>query len=177
MAARTSSFQFQAGGPDVRAVAERLAVRHVLEGSVPRDGDRLRRTVQLIDAATGFHHWSERYDRASADVFAIQDEIATGVAERLSPGLSEGARTALRRREARARGLIARALALAPDEHPVLYNAACAYARLGDPERAFELLGRIVEAGFGHRSWFEHDTDLAPLRDDPRFGALLARMR
>jgi TolB-like protein/Flp pilus assembly protein TadD len=387
VAARTSSFQFEAGAADVREVAERLAVGHVLEGSVRRDGDRLRVTVQLIDAASGFHVWSERYDRASADVFAIQDEIAAGVAERLSTGLSEGARTALRRRgtrdlaayerylqgrrlanehrdrslraavveyeaaleldpefaaawagladchtwlyfwhghkaedlaraeeasaraseldpdgpealaargwvlevagryaeaaamfeqalaaapdfyeatyqfarlrfvegryreaaelfergarldpddyqclslaimaydhlgeperaeetarralarverrielapgdaralylgavdatrigdSERARELIERALALDPDEHPVLYNAACAYTRLGDHERAFELLGRIVEAGFGHRSWFEHDTDLAPLRDDPRFGDLLDRMR
>jgi TolB-like protein/Flp pilus assembly protein TadD len=387
VAARTSSFQFVAGSADVREVAERLAVGHVLEGSVRRDGDRLRVTVQLIDAETGFHLWSERYDRASADVFAIQDEIATGVAAKLSTGLTEGVRTALRRRGTRdlaayerylrgrrlanehrdrslraaaveyeaaleldpefaaawaaladcqtwlyywhghdpatlaraeeasaraseldsdgpealaaragvlsvagrfaeadaaferalaaapefyealyhfarlrfvegrneeaaelfergarlqpddyqcvslatmayehlgdseraldaarrtlarverridlvpgdaralylgagaaarvgdaerARNWIARALAVDPDEHPTLYNAACVLVLLGDTDQALELLERVADAGFAHRAWVEHDTDLAPLRDHPRFTALLAKLR
>jgi len=387
VAARSSSFQFVAGSADVREVAERLAVGHVLEGSVRRDGDRLRVTVQLIDAATGFHLWSERYDRGSADVFTIQDEIAAGVAAKLSTGLSEGARTALRRRGTRdlaayerylrgrrlanehrdrslraaaleyeaaleidpgyaaawaaladcqtwlyfwhghlpedlaraeeasaraseldpdgpealaARGYVLsvagryaeadaaferalaaapdfydavyqfarlrfvegrneeaallfergaqlepddyqclslammayenlgdreraldtalramerverrvelapgdarafylgagaaiwigdadrarawaeRALALDPEEYPTLYNVACVLARLGEAEQALDLLERAADTGFGHRAWFEHDPDFIPLRDHPRYAALLAKMR
>ena len=100
VAARTSSFQFLAGG-DVHEVAARLEVGHVLEGSVRRDREHLRVTVQLVDAATGFHLWSERYDRACEDVFAIQEEIAASVAARLANGLTEGARSALRRRGTR----------------------------------------------------------------------------
>jgi TolB-like protein/Tfp pilus assembly protein PilF len=387
VAARTSSFQFVAGSADVREVAERLAVGHVLEGSVRRDGDLLRVTVQLVDAATGFHLWSERYDRASADVFAIQDEIAAGVAAKLSTGLSEAARSALRRRGTRdlaayerylrgrrlanehrdrslraaaaeyeaaleidpefaaawaaladcqtwlyfwhghepealaraeeasaraseldpdgpealaARGYVLsvagryaeadaafehalaaapdfyeavyqfarlrfvegrnreaaelfergarlepddhqclalatmayenlgdreraldaarrtmarverrvelapgdarafylgagaaiwlgdterarawaeRSLALDPDEYPTLYNVACVHARLGETDRALDLLERAADTGFGHRAWFEHDPDFAALRDHPRFTALLAQLQ
>ena len=386
VAARTSSFQFDAGG-DVQEVAARLEVGHVLEGSVRRDREHLRVTVQLIDGTTGFHLWSERYDRASADVFAIQDEIAAGVAAKLSTGLSEAARSALRRRGTRdlaayerylrgrrlanehrdrslraaaaeyeaaleidpefaaawaaladcqtwlyfwhghlpedlaraeeasaraseldpdgpealaARGYVLsvagryaeadaaferalaaapdfydavyqfarlrfvegrneeaallfergaqlepddyqclslammayenlgdreraldtalramerverrvelapgdarafylgagaaiwignadrarawaeRALALDPEEYPTLYNVACVLARLGEAEQALDLLERAADTGFGHRAWFEHDPDFIPLRDHPRYAALLAKMR
>jgi len=100
VAARTSSFQFDAGG-DVQEVAGRLEVGHVLEGSVRRDRENLRVTVQLIDGTTGFHLWSERYDRSCADVFAIQEEIAASVAAKLANGLTEGARRAIRRRGTR----------------------------------------------------------------------------
>src|SRR5215469_7343432 len=83
VAARSSSFSFKNKGVSVCEIAERLRVATVLEGSVRRAADRLRITVQLIDAQTGFHLWSERYDREFADIFAIQDEIAGAIAERL----------------------------------------------------------------------------------------------
>jgi TolB-like protein/Tfp pilus assembly protein PilF len=83
VAARSSSFSFKNKGASVSEIAERLRVATVLEGSVRRAADRLRITVQLIDAQTGFHLWSERYDREFADIFAIQDEIAGAIAERL----------------------------------------------------------------------------------------------
>jgi eukaryotic-like serine/threonine-protein kinase len=84
VAARTSAFSFKGRNDDLRTIGEKLGVAYVLEGSVRRAGDRLRVTVQLISVADGYHAWSERYDRELPDVFAIQDEIATSIAERLT---------------------------------------------------------------------------------------------
>jgi tetratricopeptide (TPR) repeat protein len=83
VAARSSSFSFKNKGVSVSEIAERLHVATVLEGSVRRAADRLRITVQLVDAKTGFQLWSERYDRRLSDVFEIQDEIAGAIAQRL----------------------------------------------------------------------------------------------
>jgi adenylate cyclase len=95
--ARTSSFQFR-GDHDLREVARKLGVTTLLEGSVRKAGDRLRITVQLIDAESGYHKWSERFDRSAADVFAVQDEIAETVASLLRGGsLSTRERRAVRR--------------------------------------------------------------------------------
>jgi tetratricopeptide (TPR) repeat protein len=69
-------------------------VAHILEGSVRKAGGRIRVTVQLINTATGYHVWSETFDRAMNDVFAIQDEIATSVAAKLGPSLGIAPRTA-----------------------------------------------------------------------------------
>ena len=76
VAARTSSFAFKNRADDVRDIGRRLGVRSVLEGSVRKGGDRLRVTAQLIDADTGFHLWSEIWDRPQADMLAIQAEVA-----------------------------------------------------------------------------------------------------
>ena len=81
--ARTSAFAFRGKEQDIRTIAKALDVRTVLEGSVRRFGNRLRVTAQLIDAADGYHVWSERYDRELSDVFAIQDEIAQAIATAL----------------------------------------------------------------------------------------------
>jgi TolB-like protein/tRNA A-37 threonylcarbamoyl transferase component Bud32/Tfp pilus assembly protein PilF len=83
VAARTSAFSFKGKNVNLRAVGEQLGVANVLEGSVRRAGSRLRITAQLIGVADGYHAWSERYDRELDDVFAIQDEIAATIAERL----------------------------------------------------------------------------------------------
>ena len=80
--ARTSAFRFR-GEHDLRKVGEALGVGTVLEGSVRTSGDRLRITAQLIDVADDSHIWSERFDRELVDVFAIQDEIAAAIVERL----------------------------------------------------------------------------------------------
>jgi TolB-like protein len=81
--ARSSAFSFKGKHVDPRIVGEQVNVRTVLEGSVRRADNRLRITVQLVNAADGFHVWSDRYDREMKDVFAIQDEIARTVAGRL----------------------------------------------------------------------------------------------
>jgi TolB-like protein len=80
---RTSSFQFKGKAEDLRAIGRALGVQYVLEGSVRRSGDSLRITAQLIDASTGYHRWSQTYDRKLADIFAIQDEIARVVVTEL----------------------------------------------------------------------------------------------
>ncbi len=80
VAARTASFQFRSPGADIHEIGRQLNVGTLLEGSVRKADDRLRVTVQLIDVDTGYHRWSQRFDRMLDDVFAIQDEIAEGVA-------------------------------------------------------------------------------------------------
>ncbi len=79
VAARTASFRFRDIGADVQSVGRQLGVSALLEGSVRKSQNRLRVTVQLIEVATGYHRWSQRFDRTFDDVFAIQDEIAESV--------------------------------------------------------------------------------------------------
>ncbi len=77
--ARSSSFQFKGENRDIIDIGQQLNVAHVLEGSVRRAGSQLRITAQLIDTRDGFHLWSETYDRELANIFAVQDEIATAI--------------------------------------------------------------------------------------------------
>jgi len=88
VAARTSSFVFKGQTVDIAEVGATLKVATVLEGSVRKAGSRLRITAQLVNVADGYHLWSERYDREMDDVFAIQDEIATTIADRLKVTLA-----------------------------------------------------------------------------------------
>ena len=88
VAARTSVFAFKGKADDLRAIAEKLSVRNVLEGSVRKAGNRIRITAQLIKASDGYHIWSEKFDRDLTDVFAVQDEIARAIAETLKSKLS-----------------------------------------------------------------------------------------
>jgi TolB-like protein len=84
VAARASSFAFKGKRADVKAVAGRLGVASIVDGTVRRAGNRIRITAQLVDAATGFPTWSERYDRQTDDAFALQDDIANAIAEALN---------------------------------------------------------------------------------------------
>jgi TolB-like protein/DNA-binding winged helix-turn-helix (wHTH) protein/Tfp pilus assembly protein PilF len=77
--------------PQIGVIARELGVSHVLEGSVRRDGDQLRLTVQLIEASTDGHLWAETYDRDLGDLFAVQSEVASEVASQLSLELNEEA--------------------------------------------------------------------------------------
>lgn len=80
---RTSSFAFKGKQQDIRDIASRLNVDKILEGSVRRAGNRVRITAQLINAADGFHIWSETYDRDLTDIFEVQDEISRIIANKL----------------------------------------------------------------------------------------------
>lgn len=80
VAARTSSFAFRGKTDDVRRIGAELGVAAVLDGSVRQVGQRLRVTAQLIDVATGYNLWVERWDRDLADIFAVQDELARAIA-------------------------------------------------------------------------------------------------
>jgi TolB-like protein/tetratricopeptide (TPR) repeat protein len=90
VAARTSAFAFKGAEADIRRVGEQLAVNSVLEGSVRKEGNRVRVTAQLIDVQDGFHVWSETYDREMESVFEIQDQIAREVVTALEVELIGG---------------------------------------------------------------------------------------
>jgi TolB-like protein len=79
VASRSSAFQFKGEKFDLKVVAQKLDVAHVLEGSVRKAGNQVRITAQLIKAEDGYHMWSETYDRSLDNIFAIQDEISAAV--------------------------------------------------------------------------------------------------
>ena len=83
VAGRTSSFYFKGKNEDLRSVGNSLGVSKILEGSVRKSGNRVRITAQLVEASTGFHLWSKKYDRELDDVFKIQDEISAEIANQL----------------------------------------------------------------------------------------------
>jgi TolB-like protein/DNA-binding winged helix-turn-helix (wHTH) protein len=87
VAAQTSSFYFKGKNVDLGTIARKLNVGAVLEGSVRRSDHRVRVTAQLIDAVTGYHLWSETYDRDQGDVLKLQTEVATAVASALKVAL------------------------------------------------------------------------------------------
>jgi len=152
VAARTSAFQFKGKNLDIGEIARQLRVANVLEGSVRRDGSRIRVTAQLIAAASGFHLWSQTFERDAADVFKVQDEIAEAISAALEAKL--GARPAAGSGERRidpsayddylqgrrhlalrvgdnlheAADAFTRAIARAPDYGPAYSGRAFAYA-------------------------------------------------
>jgi len=134
VAARTSAFQFRGRNLDVADIGRQLHVSHVLEGSVRKDGSQLRITAQLIDTGSGFHLWSQTFDRSAKDVFKVQDEISTAIANAL---------------EAKITGRNS-ALGAAQPANPAAYDAylqgrALVAKRLGDSlDRAIEAFGRAI---------------------------------
>jgi serine/threonine protein kinase/Tfp pilus assembly protein PilF len=93
---RTSAFAFKGKNLDMREIGRQLGVKTLLEGSVRKAGNRLRVTAQVIDVDTGYHLWSERFDREMADVFAIQDEIAENIVKALRVVLSKREESAIK---------------------------------------------------------------------------------
>jgi TolB-like protein len=85
--ARNTAFTYKSKPLDVKQIGHELNVRYVLEGSVQRSANRLRVTVQLIDAETGSHLWAERFDKPVADLFEMQDEIVAHLAGQLGTQL------------------------------------------------------------------------------------------
>ncbi len=125
---RTSAFYFK--GKDVRIteVAETLNVRYVIEGSVRKSGDRIRVTAQLIDATRDDHLWSESWDRTMEDVFAVQDEIAARVVDRLRVALP-GQPPTVAQTDPEAFNLYLRAEYLARETSPKSMEARALYER------------------------------------------------
>lgn len=83
--ARNSAFSYKGRAVDVRTVARELGVRYVVEGSVRRAGNRVRFTVQLIDAVSGNHLWAEKYDRVIEDLFDLQEEVTQSIVGAVAP--------------------------------------------------------------------------------------------
>jgi serine/threonine-protein kinase len=154
VSARTSAFAFKGKNDDIRRIAAALDVDNVLEGSVRRNGGQIRVTVQLIEAATGSHISSKRYDGQMTDIFALQDEIAADVARqfRVGPGTSRRISSSAATCEAYLEGRFhwhkyapgAFMKALACFERAVAMDAACAPAWAGISQCA---LGLVTEAG------------------------------
>jgi len=95
VASRTSSFAFRGSSLGIPEISKALNVGHILEGSVRKDGDRIRITAQLIEAGTDTHLWSENFDREFTDIFAIQDEIANAIVNALTGELGMGSEKAI----------------------------------------------------------------------------------
>ena len=146
VAGRTSSFYYKGRNEDLRTIATSLGVANVLEGSVRRSGDTLRVTAQLIEADTGFHLWSDTFDRPQGDIFRIQDEIARHVATALQAkilgGASPAAATEPANPEAQNQYLIAQA-AVADRTLPGVRRARDLYAKAAvlDPDNPRYLAG------------------------------------
>ncbi len=96
--ARNSAFAYKGRQPDIRDVGRELGVRYVVEGSMRPMGERVRITVQLIEAATGNHLWAERFDRAAEDIHEIQDEVTTGIVAQLEPEITRAEVALIKRR-------------------------------------------------------------------------------
>jgi len=94
--ARTSAFSFKGQDIPVQEIASALGVKHIVEGSVRRSGDRLRVTAQLIRAEDGFHLWSENYDSTSTDTISVQENIAEQIASAMDVVLDEEKRDAMK---------------------------------------------------------------------------------
>jgi len=94
--ARNSTFTYKGRPVKVQQVSEELGARYVVEGSIQKAGDRVRISVQLIDATTGHHLWAEKHDRDLKDIFALQDEITIRVLTALEVRLTEGEQARLR---------------------------------------------------------------------------------
>jgi adenylate cyclase len=96
--ARNTAFSFKGQSPDVKEVAEKLGVSHVLEGSVRKAGSRVRINAQLIDGSTGKHLWADRFDRDLDDIFTIQDEISKAIVDALKVKLLPAEKKAIEKR-------------------------------------------------------------------------------
>jgi TolB-like protein/DNA-binding winged helix-turn-helix (wHTH) protein len=143
---RTSSFAFRGKEVDIQTIGRTLNVATVLEGSVRKSADRIRVTVQLINAADGYRLWSETYDRPITEIFAMQDDIARAIIaalriELLPEQLSELAKHGTENPEAYAQWLLARHLF--KDDETAERRSLAAY------ERAVELDPKFVEAWLG----------------------------
>ena len=97
VAGRMSTFQFKGKTESIKEIGGKLGVSSILEGSIRRQGNRLRITAQLINVEDGFHLWSEKYDREMNDIFAIQDEIALSITKNLKMALLEKDREKINR--------------------------------------------------------------------------------
>ena len=96
VAGRTSAFSFKGKNEDIRVIGEKLNVKMVLEGSVRKAGNQVRITAQLINVKDGFHIFSETYNREMEDIFAVQDEIAAMIVEKLKLHVQESSKSKVR---------------------------------------------------------------------------------
>lgn len=155
--ARNTAFTFKGKAIDVKSIGRELNVRYVLEGSVQRGGDRLRVNVQLIDAESGSHIWAERFEKPVTDLFEMQDEIVSRIANMLDAGLvAAEARKGQRSQHAGATDLFFQGIDLiykAPTpEHLARAHDLFKRALVLDPDTAVALVGLAVVGVFASLS-------------------------
>jgi TolB-like protein/class 3 adenylate cyclase len=155
--ARNTAFTFKGKAIDVKSIGRELNVRYVLEGSVQRGGDRLRVNVQLIDAESGSHIWAERFEKPVTDLFEMQDEIVSRIANMLDAGLvAAEARKGQRSQHAGATDLFFQGIDLiykAPTpEHLARAHDLFKRALVLDPDTAIALVGLAVVGVFASLS-------------------------
>jgi TolB-like protein len=136
--ARTSSFQFKGRNEDVRSIAGRLGVAHLLEGSVRRAGQELRVTTQLIRASDGVQLWSQTYDRKLTGIFQVQDEISERVAKALNATLAIAGQPIAQESDVKAYNLVLKG------------NYFKGRRTLGDIEKAAELYRQAIDINPGY---------------------------
>jgi len=136
--ARTSSFQFKGRNEDVRSIAGRLGVGHLLEGSVRKAGQELRVTTQLIRASDGVQLWSQTYDRNLVDIFKVQDEISESVAKALNATLAITAQPQGKETDVEAYNLVLEG------------NYYKARRTKGDVEKAIQLYRKAIDINPGY---------------------------
>ncbi len=147
VASRTSAFAFRDRHTDVRTIAQTLGVRHIVEGSVLREGDHLRVTAQLVDSASGYAVWSQTYDRTWQDLLAIEDDLTRSIMGALQVVLTSD---------------IAQRVTQAPTTHLAAFDRyLTGLARLHDPSGAAQL--EQAEASFRQA-----------LAEDPQFALAYA---
>jgi adenylate cyclase len=133
---RNTSFKYKGQAVDVRKIAKELGVQYVVEGSVRKAGNRVRVSVQLIDAETDRHLWAERYDRELDDIFAIQDQVTTAIVAMLPGRVAAAAHDRAERK---------------PTENMAAYECVLAAkvlhhrSKREDNEKALNLIGRAIE--------------------------------
>ena len=157
VAGRTSSFAFKGKGEDVAAIAKRLRVTSVLEGSLRKEGNRVRITAQLVNASEGYHLWSRTFERDVSDIFAVQDDIARSVAEALQVRLQPSWETSIRGR---------RTASPEAYEHYLRAVLLLGRYRLRETTQAQAELGQAVELDPGYGpAWSELGAAWALLSD------------
>src|SRR5439155_790168 len=156
VAARRSSFWFKDKKADLKEIADKLNVEHVLEGSVRRDGNRIRISAELTDCCNGFTLWSETFEREMQGIFALQDEITRAIVDALKLKLDISAPIASR--------LVRSTVAYDVYLHGLFYSDKATEEDLRKSLEYFErVLGRtrgtrrsagLLAADIHNRSWF-----------------------
>jgi len=195
VAGRTSSFSFKGKDQDLRMIGDSLGVNHILEGSVRRSNTKLRITAQLIRSDDGFHLWSETYDREIADIFDIQDEIASQVADQLVIALGLDIKTKDQYRTAdlvvyesylkakqlftqRGRENLDQALNLLKEATTRDPNYAPAWTLTAHIYGVYEVYASDEEVDANYKQWFADGRDAAQraIKLDPQSGEAFAAL-
>jgi TolB-like protein/Flp pilus assembly protein TadD len=161
--ARESTFSYKGKQVKVQQIARELGVRYILEGSVRKSEDRVRITAQLIDATTGHHLWSERYDRDLKDIFALQDEITMKIVTALQIKLTEGEQARMWAKKYKNLDVLLKGM-----EALSLWRKGTKESHIRQAQVAQEIIDMAPDHGSGYRILGWHNWYLAMSGKSPR---------